>query len=105
MGTKGQKLDTWQKRIVQEAVEQLTAPFTAKDVCLALTKSRPKVSRATVYLMLSTLCLEGRVREVSLPDGRRICANVAEEGAICIIECSDCGRPRVMRGAKPGHMP
>jgi Fe2+ or Zn2+ uptake regulation protein len=92
MGTKGLKIDTWQKRVVQQAVERLTAPFTAQDVCDAVSNSRPKVSRATVYRMLATLCAEGRVREVSLPDGRRVCATISEAGALCIIECSDCGR-------------
>ncbi len=92
MGIKGAKVTTWQKRVVQDAVERFEAPFTAKDLCAVLAKSRLRVSRATVYRMLASLCLEGRVREIALPDGRRVCARLTEAGAICIIECSDCGR-------------
>jgi len=91
MGIKGAKLDTWQKRVVQETVERFEAPFTAADVCTAVARSGTGVSRATVYRLLAALCAEGRVKEVSLPDGRRVCATMKDAGAMCIIECSDCG--------------
>lgn len=92
MPPKGSKLATRQRRVVREAVARFTAPFTAQELCSALAASRSDVSRATVYRILSALCAEGRIREVALPDGRRVCAPSSGDGAICVIECLDCGR-------------
>lgn len=92
MPTKGSKYETWQKREIQAVIDGLNTPFTIKDVCDALARLRLRVSRATVYRVLGSLCLEGRIREIFLPDGRRVCAHALEGATLCIIECVDCGK-------------
>lgn len=92
MPLKGAIFSTRQKRIVREAVERFAHPFTTKDVCESLALLKSGVSRATVFRVIQTMITEGRVREIALPDRRRVLVNVTGEGALCLMECADCGR-------------
>lgn len=90
MRTVGTKILTRQKRIVREAVQTMPNPFTAKDVCDSLATARPRVSRATIYRVLTLLREEGALREFWFPNGRRVCIR-ADDRIVQIVECADCG--------------
>jgi Fe2+ or Zn2+ uptake regulation protein len=92
MPLKGSTFATRQRRIVREAVARYAHPFTARDVCEALAPLEPKVSRATVFRVISAMTSEGRVREIVLFDRRRVLVNVSGDSALCLMECSECGR-------------
>ena len=92
MPEKTSSYDTRQRRMIQSIIERLDAPFTARDLCAKLEDARPRVSRATIYRVLQSLCLEGKVRQTFLPDGRRVCTTSVKGTAWCIIECADCGK-------------
>ena len=91
MATTGQKILTSQKRLVIEAVNEMTGPFTAQDVCERMAKMRSRASRATIYRMLTELTQEELIREFWLPSNRRVCVR-SDQPLVCVIECADCGK-------------
>lgn len=91
MATKGLKILTTQKRLIMDVVKGIVGPFTAQEVCEKMARIRPKVSRATVYRMLTELNGEGIIREFWLPNNRKICIQGGNT-IVGILECADCGK-------------
>jgi Fe2+ or Zn2+ uptake regulation protein len=91
MTATGQTYATRQKRDVQAVIDGLDRPFTVQDIRARLEELRSDVSRASTYRAVQSLCLAGRIKQIALPDGRRIFARAVEGSALCIIECADCG--------------
>jgi Fe2+ or Zn2+ uptake regulation protein len=92
MPAKDSIVSTKQKREVQAVIDGLDNPFTLQDVRAELAKSNSCVSRASIYRVVQSLCLSGRIQQVMLPDGRRVFVQACKGSTACIVECADCGK-------------
>lgn len=84
-----EKRNTIQKTLVLNAVNHLACHPTADDVYVLVAGEHPTISRATVYRNLSSLCNDGEIRHVEMPNAAdRYDHNTYQHYH---IECVKCG--------------
>lgn len=81
---------TAHREAVIEAVNQAAGPFTVEQLFDYLAKTRPTMSRPTIYRCLGMLLSMGQVRGIHLPNRRMVCFR-SEDFMNGVIECVECG--------------